>query len=142
MMALNLLHEITGDRWYVDHLRYLTQPLISGAGNLNDNWLAGEFTTQISTRVEGLVASLVVELRLNEQTRVRPLVKTIIAGLRNCYDRQIGSSAIPSWSYDPRALGGFVRTPTQLSVRIDYVQHALCASFGLMELVNRAAEFI
>jgi hypothetical protein len=133
MIALAALHDVKPDRWYVEHLRYLVDPLTLPAERGKTNWQGGEFTTQIATRLEGLVAALEVELRLNERMHALCLLRTILTGLAHCYTRQVGGRGKLTISEDLRAHGGFIRSLAQPSIRIDYVQHALLASFGVIE---------
>ena len=103
---------------------------------LNMSWLDDEHITRISTRLEGLIASLELELRLNERDRAAILLRVILAGLSRCYARQVGSPELLEWSDNPCEFGGFVRSIAQPSIRIDHVQHALSASFGVMEILS------
>jgi hypothetical protein len=143
MMALNALHAVDQDFAWVEHLRRLALPLVGDGAGANCRgapptpWLEVGTTTEIATRLEGLLGALDVELRLGERGRAMILLRGIFAGIARCIERQIGGDEMPR--LDPKATGGFVQSPSQTSIRIDYVQHVLAATFGALELLVPAA---
>jgi hypothetical protein len=135
MMALAALHKIHAGLWYVNHLRYLAEPLVYAVESGNPSWIDSEYTTHIATRIEGLLACLNVELSLKDEMRAMRLLRTVLTGLTRCYQRQIGG---PGWPALPQAaLGGFVHSFAQPTIRIDYVQHVLAPSFGLFRILEK-----
>jgi hypothetical protein len=140
MMALAALYKIRADFWYVNHLRYLVEPLVDAVETGKPSWIDGEHTTHIATRIEGLLACLNVELGLKEEVRARRLLRTVLTGLARCYQRQIGG---PGWTAllgRHAALGGFVHSFAQPTIRIDYVQHVLAPSFGMFRILEKRGQ--
>lgn len=135
MRALAELHILAPDPQWVIHLRTLANAMLllpSQTSNVPErsHWLADGSTTAISTRIEGLLASLAVELQLKNSTGAVMHAEFIRAGLTFCLARQIRSEQ--GMFSDPNAQGGFVQSAINSSIRIDCVQHALGASLTFL----------
>lgn len=135
MIALSRLYKLTNDTRYSDYLRYLARPLIALDAADIPIWLESDCTTQVSTRLEGLVALLEADLQSTAAEKLN-LLQTIFLGLARCLERQIGSTNSQLQGARSDCMGGFIRSSTQLVVRIDYVQHAVAAFFGTLEALS------
>jgi hypothetical protein len=142
MLALNALHSVAPDPWHLKHLRFLSDPLLDGAESGEISWLDADHTTKVSIRLEGLLASLDVELRVGEQSRTARLLRTVLAGLHRCQTRQIGSPEAAVQSDNPLAHGGVVATTAKPTIRIDDVQHFLAASLEVDQVLSRAVSYL
>jgi hypothetical protein len=120
-----------GPEWG-QHMRRLSIPLVESAQAHPGSWLADAPTAAIATRLECLCAALTIELRHGDRAHALALVNVILAGLAVCYERQVGNDGAPFRS-NSNAHGGFVRSLLHSTVRIDYVQHVIGASIGLIE---------
>ena len=75
MMALNQLHQSDEGTIWVDYMRLAAEALLQKSsqgvplGNAQRNWMSGMTTTQITTRLEGLLGALEVETRLGENQK-------------------------------------------------------------------------
>jgi hypothetical protein len=136
MMALNQLHRSDGETIWVDYLRLATESLLQNDSEkvpfnpAEGSWMSNMTTTQITTRVEGLLGALEVETRLGESRRAAALGNAIVSAMAYCLQRQIGSKSRPC--NDPVAKGGVVQSDSESVIRIDYVQHFLGAGLGTL----------
>jgi hypothetical protein len=142
MISLGQLHQLAPGFAWEEDLRKLAAPLLGlaspalGTEPAQMWWLTKGSSTEVATRLEGLVAALEVELRLGSQTNAVLLSRILLRGLAVCYRQLVGKRH--RLYQDPLARGGFTRFPESSSIRIDYVQHAMAASFGTTSLLSSA----
>lgn len=135
MLALAKLFKITTAQCYLSHLRYLVAPLLEDGA-----WLKFASITRISTRLEGLVALLELELAAGECGRASSVYQRIVTGIARICETQIGHPDFIGPPLNGDARGGIIRSQADLRVRVDYVQHALSAACNFSTLVERLGQ--
>ncbi|MEE8525584.1 MAG: beta-L-arabinofuranosidase domain-containing protein [Thermoanaerobaculia bacterium] len=139
LMALEELHDRTGDERYLDHAERIAGAIVAAQRTRTtpDDW-AGTFyepprSTPTATRGEALVAMYRLAARNGRETR--PYLEALLrmaAFQRRC---QLTPESVLYLPRPDRALGGFRRSLTDWEVRIDYVQHNLSALLGLRSIL-------
>jgi hypothetical protein len=126
MMSLASLYLLAPDPAWPTYLSSLTTPLLENwaavdGKDSSPSWLERRTTTEVATRLEGLVAALEVQRSMGDGVRANSLSQTILVALAYCYERQV--SAHHELYFDDEARGGFTQSLSMASIRIDYAQH-------------------
>jgi hypothetical protein len=135
MKALAALDRMAPQSAWQARLRQLARPVTdvvrdAAAGR---GAAASLTTTQMATRLEGLLAALNVVRPAGETDPLFAVRNAVLTGLSWCYERQVD---IRHHRYaDEGARGGFTQSPTHSAIRIDFVQHALAASYEAIAVV-------
>ena len=145
LYALNELHRLRPDEMYVAHSRRIAEAILRAQippGGVPD-WGGGYGTpprsTPAATRNEGLCAAYRLERDFGEPERAARVLEGIRLGTAFALQTQcLPESAL--YLPNPRAaLGGFRRSLTDYSIRMDYVQHNLSALLNYREILMAQA---
>jgi hypothetical protein len=137
MKSLAELHILSPDPAWASWLRSMAEPMLStpsqaGDGSVPVHWLVDSSTTNLSTRVEALLAALCVDLEMGDRQHACKTLDYAQVGLALCLKRQICCNN--EGKKYPRAIGGFRQSTTGSEIRIDYIHHPLGASLSFLHL--------
>ena len=137
LYGLNELHKVAPRQIYRDHALRIADA-IAGARLLSSaSLLKNPRTTPISTRIEGLLATHELAMRVAPEAAPR-LRRVIDRGIAFLQRHQLVGARAHATAEPHIARGGMPKAPGRLTVRIDYVQHALSALLGAYVLETGA----
>ncbi|HOI53714.1 MAG TPA: hypothetical protein PLP01_00525 [Phycisphaerae bacterium] len=141
LYALNELYRIRRDELFLKHAQRLARVIV--AAQIRDaeppDWCGGYLnpprSTPTATRTEGLCAAWRLERDFGRPEQARDLLGALCRGAEFVQRTQLGPESV-LYADDPqRWLGGFRGSLTDMTVRIDYVQHSLSAMLGLRQIL-------
>jgi hypothetical protein len=137
MKSLAELYLLDPDPAWATRLRSMATPMLSTPSRLANgsapvHWLVNSSTTNLSTRVEALLAALSVDLEMGDHPHARETLNHAQAGLMLCLERQIDCDS--GEIKELKAHGGFRQSKWRSEIRIDYIHHPLGASLSFLRL--------
>lgn len=138
LMGLNELYAVTRNvRYYNQGIRIGASILLAQRKNPQPASWIGSFgvpprSAPAATRCEGLVAAYF--LSLEGGTPNKEYVEALMLALEFVLRCQITPEVAATLPDPNRAAGGFRESPDGWNIRMDFVQHAICALLGLREI--------
>ncbi|MBN9289214.1 MAG: YheC/YheD family protein [Gammaproteobacteria bacterium] len=142
LYGLNELHRFREDPIYIDHTKKLTKAIISAQYRKSEprDYLGGFYIpprgTPTAARAEGMCAAY----QLFKDNHFVAECNEILDTIKLCLQFQLQSQYLPEralYLINPmQSLGGFSRSLTDYSIRIDYVQHNLSSIIGLYKILK------
>jgi hypothetical protein len=135
MRSLSELGLLTGDPEWRIVLRDMSSRLCDDDGTWmgkDPPWLIGGLTTNIATRVEGLLASLSLDVLSGDLDNASKVASICLRALNVCFQNQ--STPQNPRGGDPAGIGGLFQSTESSDIRIDFVHHPLGAALTYLSV--------
>lgn len=142
LYGLNELYPLCANTLYITHTQKICKAILGAQYRKHEptDYLGSFYTpprsTPVATRAEGLCAAYSLLKQGDDET----FVQAVLEGLLLCIRFQLQTQFRPErtlYLNNPQTtLGGFSRSFTDYSIRIDYVQHNLSSIIGLYKILK------
>ncbi|MGD9592247.1 MAG: CapA family protein, partial [Candidatus Berkiella sp.] len=141
LYGLNELYPLNSDSNYIKHTLKICQAIINSQYKKSEppDYLGSYYnpprSTPAAVRTEGLCAAHRLLSSLKYDNESKEILKTIKLNIRFQLQTQFHPERALYFKNPKRTLGGFSRSLTDYSIRIDYVQHNLSSIIGLYKIL-------
>lgn len=142
LYGLNELYRIRPDPSYIEHTQKICQAILRAQYTKNEpldykgSYYKPPRSTPTATRTEGLCAAYSLLDSLGFENESKEILEAIILNMRFQLQTQYQPERTLYLINPQRSLGGFSKSLTDYSIRIDYVQHNLSSLIGLYNILK------
>ena len=137
------MYSITADKKYADFIFEINDFVASKQFEINTTYIDKVGTLSQSGNIcatgvflESLAEGLQTAKLLKDNARISHYTKTILLGLRYIMQYQLTREDVKGGVQEKLVLGGFKTSPIDRSIRVDNVQHCLCAMLRALETLD------
>ena len=145
LFSLDELYRMNPDPLYLEHALALSDAIMASQNRTADypDWVGGYFqppdSTSTATRTEGLAAVYRLARDFDHLEEASAIHEAIQLGVQFELQAQYQPESVMFFPNPRYAIGGIPGSFSNLSVRIDYVQHAIASILNLYEIEQAGA---